>query len=206
MCRRQGLSFQTMAGGPGSVFLPQPASGLSWHLSVRELAGEVPLQAQGVVSGGRRARHLGCWGWRQAQGRGESGQVIVYIEAQVVPALRAGGSLGPGGCLSPGPPLLGFAPLVACDDGERVDEEDLDDLNDADDGAAHPQAQLATDVGQKHLDLQGRPSQTIRRDPPAKLASCQDPSSQGSHWLALAPNRFGGKWGQPSCLLLLCLI
>lgn len=158
--------FSTVAGGLGSIFLPRPASGLSRHLSVCELTGEGPLQAQGVVSGGWCARHLGPWGWRQTQGRGESGQVIVYVKAGVIPALRGMGSLRAGGCSSPGPPPLGFVPLVAGNDGEGVNEEDLDDLNDADDGAAHPQAQLATDVGQKLFDLQGRPKHTIKGESP----------------------------------------
>ena len=52
-----------------------------------------------------------------------------------------------------GPPSLGFLPLVAGNDRERVNEEDLDNLNDADYRAAHPQAQLATKIGQKHLNL-----------------------------------------------------
>lgn len=56
--RRRGPSSQTVAGGPGYIPPPQPASGLSGHLGVCELGGEGPLQAQGVVSGGRRARHL----------------------------------------------------------------------------------------------------------------------------------------------------
>lgn len=150
-----------MAGGPSYTSLPLPASGLCWHLGVHELVREGPLQTQGVVSGRRCARHLGPWGWRQAQCRGESGQVIIYIKAWVVLALRVGRSM------SPGPPFLGFLPLVAGNDGEGVNEEDLDDLNDADNRAAHPQAQLATEVGQKHFDLQGKSSYTIKRAPPS---------------------------------------
>lgn len=141
MCRRQGLNSQTMAGVPSYISLHLPASGLRWYLGVCELAGESPLQTQGIVSGRWCARHLGPWGWRQAQRRGESGRVIVYIEARVVLALRARGSM------PPGPPLLGLLPLAAGDDREEVDEEDLNDLNDTDDRAAHPQAQLATKVG-----------------------------------------------------------
>lgn len=57
-CRRRGPSSRTVAGGPGYAPPSRPASGLSGHLGVCELGGEGPLQAQGVVSGGRRARHL----------------------------------------------------------------------------------------------------------------------------------------------------
>lgn len=58
VCRRRGPSSQTVAGGPGYIPPPSPASGLSRLLGVCELGGEGSLQAQGVVSGGRRARHL----------------------------------------------------------------------------------------------------------------------------------------------------
>lgn len=192
--------FSDCGWAPSYISLPLPASGLRRHLGVCELVREGPLQTQCVVSGRRCAGHLGAWGWRQAQRGGERGQVIVYIEAQVVLALRARGSV------PPGPPFLSFVPLVAGNDGERVNKEDLNDLNDTDDGAAHPQAQLATEVGQKHLDLQGRSSHTIKRAPPPKLASCRDPSSQGSPWQVLALNGFGGRSGQASCPLFLCLI
>lgn len=85
-------------------------------------------------------------------------------------------------------------PLVACDDGQGVDEEDLDDLNDADNGAAHPQAQLATDVGQKHLDLQGRPSQTIRRDP-RQVGFMQRPQFPRESLAGPGPEQVWGKMG-----------
>lgn len=83
---------------------------------------------------------------------------------------------------------------MACDDGQGVDEEDLDDLNDADDGAAHPQAQLATDVGQKHLDLQGRPSQTIRRDP-RQVGFMQRPQFPRESLASPGPKQVWGKMG-----------
>lgn len=200
MCRRQGLRSQTVAGGPSYISLHLPASRLSWFLGICELVGEGPLQTQGIVSGRWCARHLGPRGWRQAQCGGESGQVIVYIKARVVLALRAGGSM------SPGPPLLGLLPLAAGDDREGVNEEDLDDLNDTDNRAAHPQAQLATKVGQKHLDLQGKSSHIIKRAPPPELVSCRDPDSQGSPWQVLALNGFGGSSGWASCSFFPCLL
>ena len=178
LCAGDSLSSQT--GPLGSIFLPCPASGLSGLLGVCELTGEGPLQAQGVVSGGWRAGHLGPWGWRQAQGRGESGQVIVYVEAGVAPALPGAGSLGACWGPSPSPPPLGFVPLLAGNDGEGVDEEDLDDLNDADDGAAHPQAQLAADVGQKLLDLQGRPNHRIKGESPPSWLHAKTPRPKGA--------------------------
>lgn len=91
--------------------------------------------------------HLGPWELEADQGRGESGQVIVYVEARVVPALWDVGASGQAGAR-----LRAHHPLALCHWWrammEGVDEEDLDDLNVwLNDGATHPQAQLATNVG-----------------------------------------------------------
>lgn len=95
----------------------------------------------------------------------------------------AGVSLRGGRCPPPGPPILGFLPLVASDNGEEVNEEDFDNLDDTDDRTAHPQAQLSTKVGQKHLNLQGRPHCNFKAESPG---TCLQRSTQGAEGRVMA--------------------
>lgn len=98
--------------------------------------------------------------------RGKSGQLVICIQSWIILALLAGGSLSGGRCPPTGPPILCFLPLTAGDNREEVNEEDFDDFDDTDDRTAHPQAELSTEVGQKHLNLQGRLCYNFKMDFP----------------------------------------
>lgn len=97
---------------------------------------------------------LGQW---QAEGGVEGGQVLVDADGVVVALplhiaeLRRLPRPFPFPVV---PPLLRLLPLAPHYDGKRIDEEDLDDLNDADNRAAHPKAQLAAEVGEKNDELE----------------------------------------------------
>lgn len=99
---------------------------------------------------------MGLLGQRQAEGSVEGGQVLVDADGVVValPLHIADLRLPRPFPFPVVPPLLRLLPLAPHYDGKRVDEEDLDDLNDADDRAAHPKAQLAAEVGEKNDDLE----------------------------------------------------
>lgn len=97
----------------------------------------------------------------------------------------AGASLRGGRCPPPGPPILGFLPLVAGNNREEVNKEDFDDFDDTDDRAAHPQTQLSTEVGQEHLNLQGRPSNLKAKS----SGTCLQSSTRGAEGRMIASSR-----------------
>lgn len=122
---------------------------------VRQLLCEGGLQAQSAVVGGWSPGQGAVVGQRQAQGGGEGGQVLVDAHGVVV-ALPLGVAAlrGLPPLLAAPPPLLCLLPLAPQHDGQRVDEEHLHDLDDTHHRAAHPQAQLAPEVGQKNDNLE----------------------------------------------------
>lgn len=131
---------------------------------VRQLFCEGRLQPQSAVIGGGSPGQGAVLGQGQAQGSGEGGQVLVNADGVVValPLHVAGLRSLPRAAPAPlaaVPPLLGPLPLAPHDDGQRVDEKHLHDLDDTHHGAAHPQAQLAPEVGQQNDELEEQRAQ-----------------------------------------------